>query len=99
MAYLTGTSIFGDLDIKYNNIKNVNKINDVSATELSRLQGVTSSIQTQINAKMNTTGGTFTGAVVAQNNTAYTTKQLRNITLSTASPSGGSNGDIWIKYV
>ena len=46
-----------------------------------------------------TTGGTFTGVAVAQNNTAYTTKQLRNITLSTANPSGGSNGDIWIKYV
>ena len=24
--------------------------------------------------------------------------QLRNITLSTADPSGGSNGDVWIKY-
>lgn len=34
----------------------------------------------------------------AQNNTSYTTKQIRNITLSTADPSGGANGDIWIKY-
>lgn len=43
-------------------------------------------------------GGTFTGIAKAQNNTSYTTKQIRNITLSTANPSGGSNGDIWIKY-
>ncbi|WP_217362243.1 hypothetical protein [Cohnella herbarum] len=37
-------------------------------------------------------------AVTAQNNTSYTTKQIRNITLSTAAPSGGGNGDVWIVY-
>ncbi len=40
----------------------------------------------------------MTGILTAQNNTSYTTKQVRNITLSTSSPSGGSNGDIWIVY-
>lgn len=44
------------------------------------------------------TGGTLTGTLTAQNNTAYTTKQVRNITVSTSEPSGGSNGDIWIQY-
>jgi hypothetical protein len=44
------------------------------------------------------TGGTMTGALVAQSNTNYTTAQMRNVILSTASPSGGNNGDIWIKY-
>lgn len=43
-------------------------------------------------------GGTFTGAAVAQTNTSYTTRQLRNVVMSTSDPSGGSNGDIWIKY-
>lgn len=43
-------------------------------------------------------GGTFTGQAKAQNNTAYTTAQLRNVTLSTADPSGGGNGDVWLKY-
>lgn len=43
-------------------------------------------------------GGTMTGILIAQNNTSYTTKQVRNITISTADPSGGSNGDIWLKY-
>lgn len=41
---------------------------------------------------------TFTGTPKASANTSYTTAQFRNITLSTADPSGGSNGDIWIKY-
>lgn len=35
---------------------------------------------------------------VAQNNTSYTTKQVRNIVYSTGNPSGGSNGDMWVKY-
>ena len=48
--------------------------------------------------KMDISGGTMTGALIAQNNTNYTTKQVRNIFISTSNPSGGSNGDIWIKY-
>ncbi|WP_434510532.1 phage tail-collar fiber domain-containing protein [Desulfitobacterium sp. AusDCA] len=47
---------------------------------------------------LNKAGDTATGVIVAQNNTSYTTKQVRNITLSTASASGGSNGDIWFTY-
>lgn len=49
-------------------------------------------------AQMPLAGGTFTGPAVAQTNTAYTTAQLRNVILSTADPSGGNNGDIWVKY-
>lgn len=41
---------------------------------------------------------TMTAQLTCQNNTNYTTPQARNIILSTADPSGGSNGDIWIKY-
>ena len=40
----------------------------------------------------------MTGALVAQTNTNYTTAQMRNVIISTADPSGGSNGYIWIKY-
>jgi hypothetical protein len=43
-------------------------------------------------------GGTFTGVAKAQSNTSYTTRQLRNVIMSTSNPSGGINGDIWIKY-
>lgn len=44
------------------------------------------------------TGGTMTGILYPQNNTSYTTGQARRIVLSTADPSGGGNGDVWIKY-
>lgn len=43
-------------------------------------------------------GGTFTGIATAQSNTSYTTPQIRNIVLSTSDPSGGNDGEIWIKY-
>lgn len=43
-------------------------------------------------------GGTMTGALVAQSNTAYTTAQVRNTTMSTSKPSGGSNGQIHYQY-
>lgn len=44
------------------------------------------------------TAGTLNGAVVAQTNTAYTTRQVRNVIESTAAPSGGATGDIWLQY-
>lgn len=43
-------------------------------------------------------GGIMGGILKAQNNTSYTTKQIRNIVYSTGNPSGGSNGDMWVKY-
>ena len=45
-------------------------------------------------------GDTMTGQLIAQNNVAYTTAQVRNIILSTSEPtsSEGANGDIWIVY-
>ena len=44
------------------------------------------------------TAGALGGMVVANSNTAYTTAQVRNIVLSSNEPSGGSNGQVWIKY-
>lgn len=43
-------------------------------------------------------GGTMTGQLIAQSNTAYTTAQVRNVTMSTAAASGGSNGQIHFQY-
>ena len=56
-------------------------------------------ITTLKSGKLNISGGTMTGALVAQNNTNYSVSQVRNIIISTAEPSGGNSGDIWIKYV
>lgn len=69
-------------------INNLVSDNDTNKTNITNLT----------NDKLNKSGDTMTGILTAQNNTSYTTKQVRNIFISTASPSGGSNGDIWIKY-
>lgn len=81
----------------------------VTAASLASINSNISAMQNDVTAaktditnlktdKMDVSGGTMTGALVAQNNTDYTTKQVRNIFISTSDPSGGSNGDIWIKY-
>lgn len=41
---------------------------------------------------------TMSAKITAQANTDYSTAQVRNIILSTSDPSGGNNGDVWIKY-
>ena len=80
-----------------------------TATGLAGVNSKVSAIQSDITTaktditnlktdKMNVSGGTMTGALVAQNNTNYTTKQVRNVFISTSDPSGGESGDIWIKY-
>jgi hypothetical protein len=43
-------------------------------------------------------GTTMTGALIADENTDYTTAQMRNVIESVSAPSGGQNGDVWIKY-
>lgn len=50
--------------------------------------------------KVNKAGDTMTGQLIAQNNVAYSTAQVRNIILSTSEPTAaeGNNGDIWIVY-
>jgi hypothetical protein len=129
----------------------------VTATELGHLSGVTSAVQTQLNAKANLSGATFTAGIKASlgaepgqfralagtspaffirndgsatyfmltanndpngtwndfrpltvnNSTGVVTTLspvgnnttgLRNITLSTSDPSGGTDGDVWLKY-
>ncbi|WP_342538438.1 hypothetical protein MKY15_20555 [Sporosarcina sp. FSL K6-1540] len=49
--------------------------------------------------QMSIAGGTYTGIAKAHPNTSYTVAQLHNVILSTGDPTGGNNGDIWIKYV
>ncbi|MBR5537478.1 MAG: hypothetical protein IKU58_06215 [Clostridia bacterium] len=44
------------------------------------------------------TGGTLGGPVYAQSGTDYTLPLVRGIVLSTESPSGGENGQLWIQY-
>lgn len=51
-----------------------------------------------INTKAPLSSPAFTGSATVAAGTDYTTAKLRNVILSTANPSGGNNGDIWIKY-
>lgn len=62
--------------------------------------GITADSVGLIGSALQKSGGTMTGRLVAQNNTNYATKQVRNIYLSTSDPTSadGANGDIWIRY-
>lgn len=57
-------------------------------------------INNTFDAVLPKSGGTMTGALVAQNNTDYTTKQVRNIFLVADGGNlpTGSNGDICLVY-
>ena len=63
---------------------------------LSANQG--KALKTAVDAKAPLASPTFTGSATVAAGTDYTTAKLRNVILSTANPSGGNNGDIWIKY-
>lgn len=63
----------------------------VTTSELNYLGGVSSDIQTQLDGKVSETNGQVTTAAVGS-------AVVRNIYLSTSSPSGGSDGDVWLVY-
>jgi hypothetical protein len=63
----------------------------LDVTELNYVDGVTSSIQTQLDGLVSQTNGTVATAAVGST-------VVRNITLSTAAPSGGADGDVWLVY-
>lgn len=62
-----------------------------TTTELNYTDGVTSGIQSQLDGKVSMTNGSVTTASVSSN-------VVRNITLSTATASGGTAGDVWLTY-
>lgn len=83
-----------------NNLTSTSTDVPLSAAQGKALNDSITSVKTTANAALPKSGGTLTGAVTAQSNTNYTTKQIRNVILSTSEPtsSDGANGDIWIKY-
>ena len=74
------------------------QVGELSTQIGSNTQSI-SDLNISLSNKVSKTGDTMTGALIAQNNTNYSVAQVRNIIISTSDPSGGSNGDIWIKYV
>ena len=63
----------------------------VTTSELAFLAGVSANIQTQLDNRVNRTNGTVGTATPGS-------AVVRNITLSTATPSGGADGDVWLQY-
>jgi hypothetical protein len=66
-------------------------IGNVSSTEIAFLDNVTANVQTQLDNRVNRTNGTVGTATPGS-------AVVRNITLSTAVPSGGADGDVWLQY-
>ena len=64
---------------------------------INSLQGDINTLQTSV---IGINGGTMEGALIAQSNSNYTQRQVRNIILSTTEPSAGDgqDGDIWLIY-
>lgn len=112
VTYAAGTTVEGVTGVDADTLEGHSASYFATATGLSTTNAQVSSLanrvsdhdiafntlQNEVDAKIDESGGTMTGALVAQNNANYTTKQVRNIIISTADPSGGSNGDIWVKY-
>lgn len=71
----------------------LNVLDGITATtaELNYVDGVTSAIQTQLDGKVDEVDGSVTTATAGS-------AVVRNITLSTATPTGGSDGDVWLVY-
>lgn len=57
-------------------------------------------INAALGAKLDKSGGTMTGPLIAKVGSDQTVAQVRNIIISTEEPTSedGSNGDIWIRY-
>lgn len=79
----------------------VNTLNTKVTNNSNSIDGIQEDIsilQNKVIEKIDINGGTMTGELIAQHNANYTTAQVRNIIISTAAPSGGGNGDVWLKY-
>jgi hypothetical protein len=77
-------------------------VSAVTSTELGFVDGVTSAIQTQLNGKSPLAGSTSITTVgtvtTVTSPTAAGSAGLRKTTISTANPTGGADGDVWLKY-
>lgn len=95
-GFIDGTSLNSKQDTLVSGT-NIKTINNTSLLGSGNISVATSSDLASYVPKI---GTTLTGALIAQNNTNYTTAQVRNVTFSTSEPtsSQGGNGDIWIVY-
>lgn len=86
--HVVGQSV---IDMQYTtnyNLKKPEAGDDVSPTPFNDNADIVDSKLKEINDSIN----------VINTSISTINGKLKNITISTAEPSGGSNGDIWIKY-
>ncbi len=94
----TGLSItLGGADIALTGYSKPGAASAIAATD--DINAAFGKLEKEMDGKTDLAGGTMTGALVAQSNSNYTSPQVRNMIMSAASPSGGSNGDVWLMYV
>lgn len=81
-------------------LENLQRSVAVLGQSIGDIPGQIEQVNAALDTKLDKSGGTMTGKLIAQSNTDYTVAQVRNIIISTKEPSAevGSNGDIWIKY-
>ena len=89
-----------DISVFNGNADKIDAQMKINADTASTAKSTANTAKNTADAALPKAGGTMTGKLVAQSNTDYTTKQVRNIVCSTAEPtsSDGANGDLWAVY-
>jgi len=72
---------------------------DVEVDAITSLLATSVGVTAALLPKANLASPTFTGTTNVASPTAAGSNGVRQITTSTVDPSGGSDGDVWIKYV
>lgn len=102
------TTSIGLLDSNVESLKTTVGSHGTSIEKLQKRIGVlgqsisdiSDQIDTALGTKLDKSGGTMTGPLIAKVGSDQTVAQVRNIIISTEEPTSedGSNGDIWIRY-
>ena len=102
------TTSIGLLDSNVESLKTIVGSHRTSIENLQKRVGVlgqsigdiSDQVNTAIDTKLDKSGGTMTGPLIAKVGSDQTVAQVRNIIISTEEPTSedGSNGDIWIRY-
>lgn len=73
---------------------------DDHTLSITTLNNAIEGIPQAVSGKLDKSGGTMSGALIAKSSADANIAQVRNIIISTEEPSAevGSNGDIWIRY-
>ena len=89
-----------DISVFNGNADKIDAQMKANANAAATAKSTADSAKNTADAALPKSGGTMTGKLVAQSNTDYTTKQVRNVVCSTVEPtsSDGANGDLWAVY-